>query len=308
MIATSGRNALASSGLSKKDPLGACSKTLMVIAIWGSIERSLIWKPWATPGGRFGFRLAPSARPMTACGSGSSPKGWTTPQAHDAQGWGDPKRWRRFGGKHGGANLPDEVAMAVSPWPTPRANESTGAQPPPGRQGGPALKTLALSAPWPTPRVCSGERSSGMNRTEMYRAGPANWPTPGTDSFRSRGGERKDEMGLDQLARRSVVAPWSTPTQNDSANLGAPSQFCRNSQALNVQAKANWSTPRATDGAKGGPNQAFGAGGQPLPAQAAQTAIRGDMPSGSNAPTENSGALNPAWVCWLMGYPNGWLD
>ena len=109
--------------------------------------------------------------------------------------------------------------MAVSPWPTPRANESTGAQPPPGRQGGPALKTLAQSAPWPTPRVCSGERSSGMNRTEMYRAGPANWPTPGTDSFRSRSGERKDEMGLDQLARRSAVAPWSTPTQNDSAIL-----------------------------------------------------------------------------------------
>ncbi len=171
--------------------------------------------------------------------------------------------------------------MAVSPWPTPRANESTGAQPPPGRQGGPALKTLALSA---------------------------SWPTPGTDSFRSRSGKRKDEMGLDQLARRSAVAPWSTPTQNDSANLGAPSQFCRNSQALNVQAKANWSTPRASDGAKGGPNQAFGAGGQPLPAQAAQTAIRGDMLSGSNAQTENSGALNPAWVCWLMGYPNGWLD
>jgi len=113
-----------------------------------------------------------------------------------------------------------------------------------------------------------------MNRTEMYRAGPANWPTPGTDSFRSRSGERKHKMGLDQLARRS----------------------------------ANWSTPRASDGAKGGPNQAFGAGGQPLPAQAAQTAIRGDMLSGSNAQTENSGALNPAWVCWLMGYPNGWLD
>ena len=173
--------------------------------------------------------------------------------------------------------------MVVSPWPTPRANESTGAKPPPGRTGGPALKSIALSAPWPTPRVCSGERSSGMNRTEMYRAAPTSqptpWPTPGTDSFRSRSGERKDEMGLDQLARRS----------------------------------ANWSTPRASDGAKGGPNQAFGAGGQPLPAQAAQTAIQvamilGAMPSGSNAPTESSGALNPAWVCWLMGYPNGWLD
>jgi hypothetical protein len=232
---------------------------------------------------------------MTACGSGSSPKGWTTPQAHDARGKGDPKRWRRFGGKHGGANLPDEVAMVqtapMKPWATPQARDGTprGAQAKrflnPDRSNDLPDEVAMVLSPWPTPRVCSGERSSGLNRTDMYRAGPANQPTPWP-----------------------TVAPWSTPTENDSTNLGAPSQFSRNSQALNVQAKANWSTPRATDGAKGSPNQAFGAGGQPLPAQAAQTVIHGAMPPGSNAPTESSGALNPAWVCWLMGYPNGWLD
>lgn len=97
-----------------------------------------------------------------------------------------------------GASLPDEAAMVASNWPTPRANEATGAKPPPSRQGGASLKAMALAAPSPTPRVCSDERSSGMNRTEMYRAGPAGWPTPGTDSFRSRGGDRRDEMGLDK--------------------------------------------------------------------------------------------------------------
>ena len=30
--------------------------------------------------------------------------------------------------------------------------------------------------------------------------------------------------------------------------------------------------------------------------------------SGSNAQTENPGALNPEFVCWLMGFPEGWLD
>ena len=29
----------------------------------------------------------------------------------------------------------------------------------------------------------------------------ASWPTPATDNFRSRGGERKDEMGVDQIVR-----------------------------------------------------------------------------------------------------------
>ncbi len=85
---------------------------------------------------------------------------------------------------------------------------------------------------WPTPRACSGTRSSGGNRTEILRMWPtprasanenrqtkptpsqeagkhgmnlatsaAMWPTPQTDSFRSRGGDRKHEKGLDGMAR-----------------------------------------------------------------------------------------------------------
>ena len=37
------------------------------------------------------------------------------------------------------------------------------------------------------------------------------WQTPATDSFRSRGGDRKDEMGLDQQARIA----WPTPAARD---------------------------------------------------------------------------------------------
>ncbi len=35
----------------------------------------------------------------------------------------------------------------------------------------------------------------------------AGWPTPQTDNFRSRGGDRRSEMGLDQLARTIPTAP-----------------------------------------------------------------------------------------------------
>ena len=35
---------------------------------------------------------------------------WTTPQAHDATGLGDPQRVRRYGTKHGAANLVDDAA------------------------------------------------------------------------------------------------------------------------------------------------------------------------------------------------------
>jgi hypothetical protein len=37
------------------------------------------------------------------------------------------------------------------------------------------------------------------------------WQTPAVDSFRSRGGDRKEEMGLDQQARIA----WSTPASRD---------------------------------------------------------------------------------------------
>ena len=49
------------------------------------------------------------------------------------------------------------------------------------------------------------------------------WPTPATDSFRSRSGERREEMGLDQMARN-----WPTPQARD----GDPS--CRGADPSRV--------------------------------------------------------------------------
>jgi len=98
--------------------------------------------------------------------------------------------------------------------------------------------------------------------------------------------------------------------------------------AVWITDKATWSTPRASDGEKGGPNMSFGAGGQPLPAQAAATwptpttrdgkdgSFCPNVPtnsllgreawSGDGEPTEKKGALNPEFVCWLMGFPTEW--
>lgn len=70
---------------------------------------------------------------------------------------------------------------------------------------------------WPTTTAKDRDSSRTFNREtgESMRAnaGPTltdkaeMWQTPGTDSFRSRGGDRKDEMGLDQQARLL----WKTP-------------------------------------------------------------------------------------------------
>lgn len=109
-----------------------------------------------------------------------------------------------------------------------------------------------------------------------------------------------------------------------------------------ASSSSRWATPRATDGEKGGPNQSFGAGGTPLPAMAAQwqtpsvadtmgsrktrsgrrsselllngqseavsRSIHPDQTTSTHgAPLSNERrGLNPRFVEWLMGWPEGW--
>jgi len=56
----------------------------------------------------------------------------------------------------------------------------------------------------------------------------AAWPTIGTDSFRSRSGDRKEEMGLDQLARTAPEANWNG---NGPARLTATGEMLTGSSA-----------------------------------------------------------------------------
>lgn len=159
----------------------------------------------------------------------------------------------------------------------------------------------------------------------------ATWITPTTRDHKDTPGmslERSDGRSrVDQLPRQ-VAATMSANSAGITFlnTLGA-------TDARTAKA-AQWSTPRASDGEKGEPNQSFGAGGQPLPAQAFHAAmwptatavdgqrglttrpqdtgtplpqrvgqVLGIPPAGSSATTAKRGVLNPAFPCWLMGYP-----
>ncbi|WP_287417721.1 hypothetical protein [Oceanithermus sp.] len=100
-----------------------------------------------------------------------------------------------------------EQVESLAAWPTPIAGDARAS----ANHGGGTLKLLGAArlASWPTPNASNGsgdgqakrflnpERSNELNDAVML----AMWPTPQVDSFRSRGGDRKHEMGLDQLAR-----------------------------------------------------------------------------------------------------------
>jgi hypothetical protein len=128
---------------------------------------------------------------------------WTTPQAHDATG-GAPNRIRRYGTKHGAANLADDVTL----WPTPDALSA----------GGPRSRSAAeLTA------IQNGEQAGKWHRQLNISDAAMLWQTPSvadtTGGHLSRGGSRSDEL----LLRGQAKALASSLPDPQSANVGPPS-------------------------------------------------------------------------------------
>jgi hypothetical protein len=137
---------------------------------------------------------------------------------------------------------------------------------------------------WKTPHVMSNRdfrgKVGGCGGGEFAKQANQ-WQTPGTDSFRSRGGDRKDEMGLDQQSRH-----WPTAASKDyrTPNLKPFSQ--RNGKSKGEQLQ-NFVEHRFD--LLPGPQIQDG----PPSSQPAQTSRR---------------RLNPRFVEWLMGFPIGWTE
>ncbi len=137
---------------------------------------------------------------------------------------------------------------------------------------------------WPSPNTPSG--GPNFKKTATHTGGMdlegavaylSAWQTPGVDSFRCRGGDRKDEMGLDQQAK--YLAGWATPAERDH-------RF------------PNLKTFQERGGGKKG---------EQLPNQVAH--FSGTTGSSSDpTPKVSIGALNPEFVSWLMGFPPEWLS
>ena len=125
---------------------------------------------------------------------------------------------------------------------------------------------------WPTPRAADGEKGTR---------------TP-------EGHQKERERRGNGVDLPTAAKMWPTPTGQDASNNGGPSQHERNSLPLN--AAVMWPTPTVVTDTGGAALCKWGGSG-------ARKKLKKMV-----SPKELNGALNPTWVCWLMGYPLDWLD
>jgi hypothetical protein len=207
----------------------------------GSTLYTLTWKQRATPSGRQICALRASARRTSDSASGllgwPTPQmrdfrsggedrvenpdrsnnlndfvlmaGWPTPNASDPRlGY-----QRRRGDTNGTQMSLETVAIdsldpvrgnpALAGWNTPRATDGSNGGP---NQAGGALPADAAVAGWPTPMAGTpaqnGNNAAGNNDSSRKTVELSGWPTPAVDQFRSRSGDRINEMGTQQLCQK----------------------------------------------------------------------------------------------------------
>jgi DNA (cytosine-5)-methyltransferase 1 len=110
---------------------------------------------------------------------------WATPQAHDAQGMGNPSRVGRFGTMAGGRNLNDEAAL----WATPAARDWRSGQTSSAtmsRNSRPLNEQVVNSSFLPAPAIKSAGRDISNNTptlnpqfVETLMGWPLGWTDPG---------------------------------------------------------------------------------------------------------------------------------
>lgn len=259
-------------------------------------------------------------------------------------------------------------------WSTPRAedSESSGMR----HARGVADTLTAQTNLWATPntarRGTETPEKKALRQSEN-RGGCSDlltqaeyWQTPAAENFRSRGGDRIDEMGLDRQAKY-----WPTPDaqlMNDGTTPEAWNRFVEREKEKGYNGNGHgmplgmasrmWPTPMAADDGdkvspashQGGlcvvtrewpspasrdyrsPNlkpyaeRGGGVKGEQLPNFVAHFSPQGpEIPPGSTSstpvesldgatlsPTKKADSvlgrrrLNPAFVCWLMGWPWWW--
>ena len=207
-----------------------------------------------------------------------------------------------------------ESSLLQKGLPTPTTNGLEGGSDAPWKKTG-ETQTEYIQK-WPTPDANMGNRGTQPNWkrkrpsghhaqytiNQAVRDNPTKWPTPTEKDHRhlSKGAADRADSKNQQVRLAGRVMQWPTPTAHIAKEAGYPAEFKRKTPTLTAEVhKRMWPTPNASDNRDRGH---LGSG-----------AVQRRMEKGkqimlSQSVSKTSGALNPTWVEWLMGFPIGWTD
>lgn len=202
--------------LGKFDPDGSCLRTCQASLLcpeqWEEYAES--WPDSAMWDSTSVYALQTSG-PLT---SGSGCSLWPTAVSQDDQKTPEAhlRMKQRMGERDGtfsNRTAITSLSVKVQTWPTARQEDGESC----GNHPGAVDSLTGAAKTWSTPHAHNASGPPGAGTTErgghakdLVREALSIWQTPATDSFRSRGGDRKGEQGLDQQARM-----FPTPAARD---------------------------------------------------------------------------------------------
>jgi len=267
------------------------------------------------------YELRTSEQPISESASSS----WPTASAslvndgESEESW-EARRQRNLAKGINGNGQGTPLTMAAQTWPTARQEdgESCGNHPD-------AMDSLTgATRNWELWRTPDGVGTGGpRNRQDSIGDGhqvtiaeqAEHWQTPASDSFRSRSGDRKDEMGLDQQARF-----FPTPAARDYRTPNRKSYQDRSGTLKGEQlqnfVEHSWPTPNTKDANSAArhttttgvmhPGTTLTDASRQFHSLPAPAIPDGQRSSGSGPISRRR--LNPRFVEWLMGFPPGWSE
>lgn len=200
---------------------------------------SLLENGWNTPRATDGTNGGPN-QAGGALSADAALTGWGTPTAHEARlGYQNRRNGKRGTQKSMTTDVIDfldaergdpsltawsvsQYPISLAGWPTTTSTDATRGSPETdeakkarGAKTGTSMIDAAHLAAWPTPCQKDGISGPDLKRRDtgepnsdvVTMAHLTGWPTPSVDNFRSRSGDRKGEMGTDQIVRTLNEAP-----------------------------------------------------------------------------------------------------
>jgi len=194
----------------------------------------------------------------------------------------------------------DETGSGLLHTPTRKANQTSPDMLKRGSGWGPKM--------WATPAAADSKGTTGGGQGKSLRTDVRMWPTPmATDGAKNvrtvKGAQARIEAGK-QVELGAAVRLWPTPRAGKTSDENEETWMKRHEEGkvatppLGLAVKM-WPTPRASEWKGTGP---IGSKSHEYRLQ------KGYLDATVQERSQTSGSLNPDWVEWLMGYPEGWTD